>query len=216
MEEEKELALLEEELIQHRLRAQLGSIWKTRKKIEILIVGQNLFSISFEDEEDPEQIMEGRLWFFRKQLLLFDRITEPMEWGKIRLVTSPFWIKIGPCPPKCDKKNLMHTVGSTFEGVIRSEIKGELCRRRVNLDVQKPLRRGIFVSLNKQGKTWLPFKYETLPTFCFGCGQLRHGVKECTKISSEDRTKAEEELPYSIALEAEPSIIGKESIWLGP
>ncbi|KAH1082553.1 hypothetical protein J1N35_022314 [Gossypium stocksii] len=136
MEEEKELALLEEELIQlsvksplvkpsekpallctvwtkktynaDNLRVKLRSIWKKRKKFEILLVGQNLFSISFKDEEYLEQIMEGRPWLFRKQVVILDRITKLMEWSKIKLVSSSFWIKIGPCPPKYDKKDLMH------------------------------------------------------------------------------------------------------------
>ncbi|KAH1063847.1 hypothetical protein J1N35_028834 [Gossypium stocksii] len=88
MEEKNKVALLEEELIQlmvksslvtlsenqtliysvwtkktynpDSLRVQLRSIWKTKKKFEILITGQNLFTISFEDEEDLEQILEGR------------------------------------------------------------------------------------------------------------------------------------------------------------
>ncbi|KAK5844657.1 hypothetical protein PVK06_000797 [Gossypium arboreum] len=111
-------------------------------------MGQNLFSIVFEDEDDLERIMEG------------------------------------PCPPECDKKDLMHAVGSTFGSVIRSEIKGEFCRLKVNLDVQKPLRRG-------------------------------HGVKDCMSISSEERVKTEDNLPYSIALKVESSIKGKKSIWLG-
>ncbi|KAH1107565.1 hypothetical protein J1N35_011333 [Gossypium stocksii] len=82
MEDQNEIALLEEELIQlmvksslvvpsenptllcsvwtrkmynpDSLRAQLKSIWKTKKKFEILVAGQNLFTISFEDEEDLE------------------------------------------------------------------------------------------------------------------------------------------------------------------
>lgn len=73
----------------------------------------------------------------------------------------------------------MHAIKSTFGGVIPAEIKGEFCRIRVNLNIQKQLRRGIFVSLCGKRKSWLPFKYENLPTFCFGCGRIGHGVKEC-------------------------------------
>lgn len=36
------------------LRVQLKCIWKTKKKFDIQVVGQNLFLISFEDEEDVE------------------------------------------------------------------------------------------------------------------------------------------------------------------
>ncbi|MBA0810504.1 hypothetical protein Gohar_002495, partial [Gossypium harknessii] len=42
-----------------------------------------------------------------------------------------------------------------------------------------------------------------------------HGVKDCTEIPSGDRVKAEDDLPYSLALKAESSIIGKESLLFG-
>ncbi|MBA0845746.1 hypothetical protein Goarm_023033, partial [Gossypium armourianum] len=99
-------------------RAQLKSIWKTRKKFEIQVTGQS----------------------------------------------------IGPCPSECNKKDLTHAVGSTFGGVIKSKVKGEFCRLRVQLDAQRPLRRGIFISTG-------------------------HGVKECTEISVDDREKVEDEHP---------------------
>ncbi|MBA0786340.1 hypothetical protein Gotri_026231, partial [Gossypium trilobum] len=61
-------------------------------------------------------------------------------------------LKIGPCLPECDKNDLMHVIGSTFGRVIRSEVKGDFFRLRVQLDVRKPLRRGIFISADKKKK----------------------------------------------------------------
>ncbi|KAH1082045.1 hypothetical protein J1N35_021806 [Gossypium stocksii] len=151
MEDGNELALLEEELIHllvksslvvtsenptlicsvwmrktynpESLRVELRSIWKTKKKFEILVARQNLFIISFKDEDDLEQIMDGRPWFFRKQLIIFDRLLKSVERNKIQLVYSLFWLKVVSCPPKCDKKDLMRAVGFTFGGVIQLEIK---------------------------------------------------------------------------------------------
>ncbi|MBA0577658.1 hypothetical protein Golob_024146 [Gossypium lobatum] len=45
---------------------------------------------------------------------------------------------------ECDKKDHMHAVGSTFEGVIRSEIKGDFCQLKTQIDALKPLRRGSY------------------------------------------------------------------------
>ncbi|MBA0661973.1 hypothetical protein Goklo_006183, partial [Gossypium klotzschianum] len=90
---------------QDSFKAQMRSIWKTKKKFVIQVVGQNLFLIEFELEEDLETVMEGQPWLFRKQLVLFDRLRV------------------------------------TFGGVVRSEILGEFCRLRVQLNVQRPLRR---------------------------------------------------------------------------
>lgn len=84
---------------------------------------------------------------FRKNLVIFDRLTKLMERDQIRLVSSQFWIKIGPCLPEFDKKDLLHAIGVTFGGVLKSEVNGEFCRLRIKLNVQKPLRRGIFVSI---------------------------------------------------------------------
>ncbi|MBA0729945.1 hypothetical protein Golax_020301 [Gossypium laxum] len=88
--------------------------------------GQNLFLIVFESKEDLETVMEGQPWLFRKHLIIFDRLKKPMERDQIRLVSSPFWIKIGPCLPEFDKKDLLHAIGVTFGGVLRSEIIGNI------------------------------------------------------------------------------------------
>ncbi|MBA0628213.1 hypothetical protein Godav_022978 [Gossypium davidsonii] len=85
----------------------MKSIWKTKKKFEIHAVGQNLFMITFEDEEDLKQILEGR-----------------------------------PC--------------------------------------------------------------------CLG-----HGIKGYMVILSKDREKVKDDLPYSLALKAESSLLGRESLKLG-
>ncbi|PPR96290.1 hypothetical protein GOBAR_AA24384 [Gossypium barbadense] len=94
--------------------------------------------------------MEGQPWLFRKILVLFDQLTTSMERSQIQLNSSPYWIKIGPCLPEFDKKDLMHAIGATFGGILRSEINGEFCRLKVQLDMLKPLRRGIFVSTENQ------------------------------------------------------------------
>lgn len=125
--------------------------------------------------------MEGQPWLFRINLVLFDRLTTSIERSQIQLNSSLYWIKIGPCLPEFDKKDLMHAIGATFGGILRSEINGEFCRLKVQLDMLKPLRRGIFVSTENQCKSWIPFKYEKLPTFCFGCGPMRHGIIERLK-----------------------------------
>ncbi|KAA3464777.1 Exo_endo_phos domain-containing protein [Gossypium australe] len=106
----------------------------------------------------------------------------------------------------------MHAIGSTFGGILRSEINDDVCRFRVNLDVQKPLRRGIFVSSENNIKSWIPFKFEKLPIFCFGCGRLDHGINDCLLINPAEKEKVREDPPYTIALKAEPKVVGRESL----
>lgn len=46
------------------LRAQLKIIWKTKKKFEIKLAGQNLFLITFENVDDLEFVLEDSPWHF--------------------------------------------------------------------------------------------------------------------------------------------------------
>ncbi|MBA0832542.1 hypothetical protein Goarm_016930 [Gossypium armourianum] len=120
---------------QDSFRAQMNSIWKTTKNFDIQVAGKNLFLIAFNDDNDLELIMDGRPWLFCKQIIIFVLLTAPIERSQIWLVTSPVWLKIGSCPPDCDKKDLLYAFGMTFGGVIRFEFKGDFCRLRVQIDV---------------------------------------------------------------------------------
>ncbi|MBA0876499.1 hypothetical protein Goshw_005146 [Gossypium schwendimanii] len=184
---------------------------------EISLLAEELIQLSVkasmvEPKEDLETILEGQPWLFRKSLVIFDRLTKPVERSQISLVSSPFWIKIGPCLPEFDKKDLLHGIGVTFGGVLRSEINGEFCRLRVNLNVQKSLRRGIFVLRSNGSKYWLPFKYEKLPKFCFGCGLMGHDLQDCTVVKPAEKDKIREDPSFSLALKAELNLTGKECL----
>ncbi|MBA0773021.1 hypothetical protein Gotri_008324, partial [Gossypium trilobum] len=161
--------------------AHMKSIWKTKKKFEIQSVGQNLFLIVFELEEDLETVMECQPWLFKKNLVILDRLTKLMERDQIRLVSSPFWIKIGMCLPEFDKKRPLACY------------RGHFWRRNGN-------------------KVWIPFKYEKLPTFYFGCGRLGHGLQECTAIKPAEKNRIREDLPFSLALKAKLNLVGRESL----
>lgn len=136
-----------------------------------------------ENEFDLEHILEGGPRFFRRQLVIMEKLTSPLDRDEVELVMSHLWLKMGLCPPEYDKEDLMHAVGATFAGLQRSEVLDKFCQIRIIVDVRKPLRCGLFVSTSGSGKTWLVFKYESLPVFCYGCGRMGHGIMDCGALS---------------------------------
>lgn len=168
-----------------------------------------MFLIIFDDENDLESILDGRPWLFRRKVVLFDRITEAMDRKKIRLLMSPYWVRIGPYPPECDPKELMYAIDSTFDSLLRSKVKSDYCRIQVMLNVKKVLRRGIFVVLNGGDENWVPFKYENLPVFCYGCGVMDHNLQECVTVASSLKELSEEAYPFSLALRVESNMVGR-------
>ena len=47
----------------------------------------------------------------------------------------------------------------------------------VELDIDKPLRRGAYIASSDGERLWLTFKYERIPIVCFICGKLGHDNK---------------------------------------
>ena len=44
----------------------------------------------------------------------------------------------------------------------------------VDLEIDKPLRRGVYIASSDGERLWLTFKYERLPIVYFICGKLGH------------------------------------------
>ena len=62
--------------------------------------------------------------------------------------------------------------------------QAKFMRVRVDLPINRPLRRGGNI-VNPEGeKFWVSFKYERLPAFCFLCGILWHDERHCSRNSN--------------------------------
>lgn len=109
----------------------------------------------------------------------------------------------------------MHAIGSSFGGILGAKSKGDFCRIRVMLDVREPLGRGIFIKTDNDCKSWILFKYEKLPSFCFGCERIGHGVQSCSVVGKAIKDLPEDNLPFSMALKAELNFLGKINLKLG-
>ena len=68
--------------------------------------------------------------------------------------------------------------------------QAKFMRVRVELEIDKPLRRGAYIVSSKEERLWLTFKYERLPTICFICGNLGHDKKNIAQQQGTGRQLA--------------------------
>lgn len=69
---------------------------------------------------------------------------------------------------------------------------GEYLRVRVVIDLQKPLACGRTIIIRNK-TLWVPFKYEKIPKYCFRCGVIRHGTRECARVGGHRANNREAE-----------------------
>lgn len=96
---------------------------------------------------------------------------------------SDFWVQIHGL--RFDRQNIinLNKIGRMLGRVLDTDLSGHgwkhFIRVRVEVEVNKPLCTGFPMYREKLSALWIPFKYEKLGNFCYGCGILGHDVKVC-------------------------------------
>ena len=85
------------------------------------------------------------------------------------------------------KKNLL-CIGGFIGRAIDTDLTGSgvaqwrrCVRVRVEIDINYPLISGFPLDHEGLPNIWIPFKFENLGNFCYGCGRLGHEQRDCTK-----------------------------------
>ena len=96
-------------------------------------------------------------------------------------------------------KSVGSKIGNSLGELIDIDVAGDgmgwgsYLRLQVVIDLMKPLDRGR--ALNWAGKSsWVEFKYEKLPLFCFRCGYIVHDPRGCPDIPNTRLSKEETKL----------------------
>ena len=84
-------------------------------------------------------------------------------------------------------KELGRKLGNVIEVDKRSmqADQAKFLRIMVDLPIDKPLRKGEYISVEKGERSWVSLQYKRLPTFCFLCGKLGHDEKHCESNQAE-------------------------------
>lgn len=88
------------------------------------------------------------------------------------------------------------------------EKEGRLLKVLVEMELDKPLLRGTKLKLDDE-VSWVEFKYEMLPTFCYYCGIIGHSEKVCDQKLDDSRKDMVSEGEYGEWLRASQVKRGK-------
>ena len=119
-------------------------------------------------------------------LLAFDSVT--------------FWVQLHNVPDQCLSQSTSEAVGNTIGSLIQvadSEDDGEggeLLRIRARIDITKALPRCCKLWSDGEHVGWTLLKFEQLPNFCYWCGKVTHGERDCEVwLQGKGRLKKEDQ-----------------------
>ncbi|KAI8030217.1 Uncharacterized protein LOK49_LG01G00985 [Camellia lanceoleosa] len=123
-------------------------------------------------------------------------VLQPLSLGKsvaeMEFQWCPFWVQVHGLPvAKMTRQNgqiIGHRIGKLIgveamhDGLLLSR---SYLRLRVDVDFTKPLPLGFFLQKKgpEENDTWVSYKYEKLPDFCYDCGRVGHVRVACKFVS---------------------------------
>ena len=118
--------------------------------------------------------------------LILKRFSPDIGAFEVDFSTTEFWIQVHGLPlNRRSKENLLkigreHSWSSLGDRFVRpgAGIWRNNVRVRVEMDTSCPLVLGFPLERNQLLDLWVPFKYEKLGNFCFGCGLLGHDQRD--------------------------------------
>ncbi len=194
------------------LKSTMINLWKpmTTRGVKARDIGDNLFLFEFHDQYDKETVLIASPWCFDRQLLVLKDFNGDSQLANISLDEALFWVQIYDLPIMAMTREVGKAIGETMGTVEEVEAEadgtawGRFLRVRVRLDVRKPLTRVKRVKLGSDPSILVYFRYERLPNFCFYCGKLDHGERECKmRLRNKGKMAAESsENQYGVWLRA--------------
>ncbi|XP_027090285.1 uncharacterized protein [Coffea arabica] len=159
-------------------------VWGYPRNMVVTELGPNLFQFQLEKEEDREKILEGGSWIMDNQILVIKEWEVGCERKLNHFRFAYLWVQIWNLPVHWLCRSVGFKLGKLFRSVKEVIVppgegkEGRHMKIMAEIDVLQPPPRGTLVKLEGVN-TWVEFKYERCPDFCYNCGRIGHGDKSC-------------------------------------
>jgi hypothetical protein len=165
--------------------AHMKSAWSLPKEVRFKAIEENLFTFQFSCLMDWRKVMEEGPWFFRANAVLLEEYDGVTKSSLMKFKYFAMWVHIYDLPTSFRTKNigrqLGNKIGKTSKVDLDEDFNGwrNYLHIKVNLDIEKPLTRIIYVEMEDGKSEAFRVKYEKLSKFCAVCGLLGHTESEC-------------------------------------
>ncbi|XP_074336503.1 uncharacterized protein At4g02000-like [Apium graveolens] len=166
----------------------LASVWRPKEGMEVHDIGGYRYSFVFYHIMDLRKILEGGPWSYEQNMLVYHKMQETEDEHQVPLNEVEIWVQVHDIPKGFISETILKSIGNFIGTYVKSDPGSfdgawkAFVRIRVNLNIQKPLKRRMKIKREGGNWGWVNFKYERLGSFCFVCGIIGHTERECNIV----------------------------------
>ncbi|XP_030964814.1 uncharacterized protein LOC115986092 [Quercus lobata] len=182
----------------------IRSMWKLGDDLRIVEMGDGIFQFKFSLESQLAWVWNNSPWCFDNHLLALRRWEKGMTVRSVTFTHQPFWIQVWGLPFDLITEEVGRDIDNGIGKLVEVDCKtfqteqSRFLRIRVEVPLDKPLRRGCLMISPEGDEVRVAFRYERLAGWCFNCTRIGHDHKECpSTVSTEGGEK-----PYGEWLKA--------------
>lgn len=179
------------------LRTNLPRILQLRRDVEIEIVGDNIFVVTFKSTDDKLHVLKDGPWHYFDSLMVFKETTGWQNPSYLAFEEFTIWIQLHNLPIACMNQKAVAKIAEQVGVVEEIDIGeggsciGQFARVRITRPISKPLQRCVRISQQQAEEQWIVLiLYEKLPEFCFQCGRVGHVMRHCQEDQTDGKSQA--------------------------
>lgn len=166
------------------LHSTLSGIWCKPEGFKITELEGKKFQILMNNEVDIQRILKSSPWIIRNCWLLLRQWDRKVEIQALDFTHVPIWIQFWGLPLHCKSiimgKEMGSQLGSVLDvGLYEFPENAKTVKVKILFDISHPIRAGMYIGNQQDGISWIDFRYENMPMFCFGCGLIGHNIENC-------------------------------------
>ena len=185
----------------------MTNMWGVKEGLKIVEIQEKLFQLFFEEERAMVGVQKGSPWLYRNAWVLMKRWEREVEPHQMNFDEVDIWIQIWGLSTHCRTPLMGRKIGLCL-GVVKEVAvydmgvgNGTVLKVLVRVNINKPLRKGVNAGSKKDGVSWVDFRYEQLPQFCYQCGIVGHGESFCR--TKEEGASQNQDLPFRPCLQGQ-------------